>query len=282
MKLLILSDLHLEFEHGLPAPTVEFDAVILAGDIHAPGHKVVEWARRAQTFGDDVPVIVVLGNHEYYRSCLQTERDEMRRLAGATNVHILDRDVLVLDDARGGKVRLLGCTLWTDFELPVVEGSSTRRDPVRAMEVANRKLNDFRLIEVEFSGSDNGAANSRRLLAAEDTLDLHLEDRAWLQRQLVETFEGVTVVVTHHGPSADSVPARFRDNWLSPAFVSHLPDAFFGPGVDLWIHGHTHHSVNYHRNGTRVLSNPRGYRMPHGHFENPDFDGELVVEIATG
>lgn len=36
MKVLILSDLHLEFAPFDPAPDLEFDVVILAGDIHSP------------------------------------------------------------------------------------------------------------------------------------------------------------------------------------------------------------------------------------------------------
>jgi hypothetical protein len=28
----------------------------------------------------------------------------------------------------------------------------------------------------------------------------------------------------------------------------------------VWIHGHTHYHVDYHIFGTRVLSNPRGYK----------------------
>jgi hypothetical protein len=43
----------------------------------------------------------------------------------------------------------------------------------------------------------------------------------------------------------------------------------------LWIHGHTHHCVNYHLGGTRVLSNQRGY---------PDegvrgFDPGLLIDL---
>jgi len=45
MKLLVLSDLHLELGITFTLPGgLEYDAVVLAGDIHSPGHKAVQWA----------------------------------------------------------------------------------------------------------------------------------------------------------------------------------------------------------------------------------------------
>jgi hypothetical protein len=46
-------------------------------------------------------------------------------------------------------------------------------------------------------------------------------------------------------------------------------------GVPLWIHGHTHYSVDYVIGSTRVLTNQRGY---------PDqickgFNPSLVIEL---
>ena len=66
LRLLILSDLHLEIAAFVPPKGLEFDVVILAGDIHNPGSKVIQWARRTSVFGESVPIIVVPGNHEYY------------------------------------------------------------------------------------------------------------------------------------------------------------------------------------------------------------------------
>jgi predicted phosphodiesterase len=49
MKLLILSDLHLEF-HPMRVPSGDFDAVVLAGDIQAPGRRGVAWAAAEPAF----------------------------------------------------------------------------------------------------------------------------------------------------------------------------------------------------------------------------------------
>jgi pyruvate carboxylase len=43
-----------------------------------------------------------------------------------------------------------------------------------------------------------------------------------------------------------------------PAFASDLAALVREP-VKLWIHGHTHESMDYELNGTRVVCNPRGY-----------------------
>lgn len=68
----------------------------------------------------------------------------------------------------------------------------------------------------------------------------------------------------------------FHDSPLNPAFASHMPELVRKP-VDLWVHGHTHCSVDYVTDGTRVLCNPRGYGP---HDLNPKFAPDLVVELG--
>jgi predicted phosphodiesterase len=285
MKFLVLSDLHLEFA-SFDAPSgVDYDAVILAGDIHSPGHRAVHWARRDSVFGTQRPIVIVPGNHEFYGACLPVELEEMRKAAEGTNVHVLDRDELVLDGPDGGKVRILGATLWTDFMLEVKGDDGYRADPERALATANRYVNDFRLITV-LVGQAPQPKTERRKLTAEDTLARHWIDRAWLLRQLASPFDGATIVVTHHAPGFESVAPEYVSDWLSPAFVSNLPDEFFGRNAllrmtkpALWVHGHTHSSASYLRYKTRVLANPRGYRLKDGSFENSAFDPTLVVDV---
>jgi len=124
MKLLILSDLHLEFHPFALDADVEFDAVVLAGDIHSQGGRAIEWA--AETFAGK-PVVYVAGNHEYYGAVMQEEIAEMRRLAEATGIQFLDCDEVVI-----GGVRFLGCTLWTDFALRIDDPGFPGR-PVRLL-----------------------------------------------------------------------------------------------------------------------------------------------------
>ena len=289
MKILVLSDLHLELGTSLTLPpklTADaynaFDVVVLTGDIHSPGHKAVHWAQRSSTFGGK-PVVLVPGNHEFYGRVMPAELARMKEAAAESNVHLLDRGGVVIDG-----VRFLGCTLWTDFQLPVRQPSGRLEvDVGRALLEANRCMNDFKLIEV-LSPSKNRPRFPEpvRLLQASDTLAMHWTDRDWLRRQLAEPFyglsglNGLTVVVTHHAPSIGSVAERYAADGLTPAFVSHLPDEFFAV-PSLWVHGHTHTGFDYLRGRCRVVSNPRGYRLRDSSFENPVFDPALVIELAS-
>lgn len=278
MHILVLSDLHLELGHAYVAPQgIDYDVVVLAGDIHAPGTKGVEWAQRQETFSGR-PVILVPGNHEFYGSEMGKELARMTEAAGGSNVHVLARDTVVIDG-----VRFIGCILWTDFDLPV-RGSrddATTSDVERALGAARDAMNDYRRIRIDDSRAaqemptwDGGG----RLLTPEDTLVMHRRDRAWLQQELAKPFDGPTVVVTHHAPAAGSVAKRYASDWATPAFVSALPEEFFA-GVDVWVHGHTHTAFDYQVGTCRVVSNPRGYILKDGSFENHKFAKTFTAEV---
>ncbi len=92
MKVLVLSDLHLEFGEPYLAPAgLDFDVVVLADDIDS-GAKAVEWARLAFSH---TPVLFVPGNHEFYRRIHSEELKAMKAAAAGSNVHVLDRSSLV-------------------------------------------------------------------------------------------------------------------------------------------------------------------------------------------
>lgn len=278
MKLLILSDLHLEFGRSYEVPPeLEYDVAVLAGDINTPGRKVVHWAQRDSTFGGR-PVVVVPGNHEFYGCELEAEMDEMHRAAQGSNVSLLNRGAVEIEG-----VRFLGCTLWTDFQLAHRDEQSTlSTDVSAALAAANRRMMDYERIETRIRPMPGPSERARRrTLRAEDTLARHWIDRDWLRRSLREPCSGKTVVVTHHAPSLDSVPPRYVGDELSPAFTSDLPSEMFDvPSV--WIHGHTHWPTDYWRGSCRVISNPRGYMMTDGSIENSDFSPGFVVEVHGG
>lgn len=270
-----MSDLHLEFGATLsPATDVDYDVVVLAGDIQSPGTKAVHWARRDSTFGGK-PVLLVPGNHEYYGRVLDAELKEMRSAALNSNVHVLSRDTVTI-----AGVRFVGCTLWTDFQLAVREGNGSKVVNVeRALNTANQGLNDFRCVELQTTVENQYRQRQlRRLLRAEDTLAMHWVERDWLRRTLEEPFEGPTVVVTHHAPDIGFIACRYEHDWLTPAFVSGLPGSFFEV-PSLWVHGHTHTQFDYNRNRCRIVSNPRGYPVANGSFENPAFNPRLLIDV---
>lgn len=59
------------------------------------------------------------------------------------------------------------------------------------------------------------------------------------------------------------------------AFVSDLTALMGAERAALWIYGHTHRPADLEHDGTRLVSNPRGY--PHELV--PGFDPGLVVEV---
>ena len=253
MRLLVYSDLHLEFtgalDHFRIPPALEFDAVVLAGDIHSHT-RGIEWA--AQTFAGK-PIIYVAGNHEFYGAHLHGLLVEMRKLARQCGVHFLEHDELVI-----GGVRFFGCTLWTDFAL---FGSGAA---AAAMRAAANCMPDFRVIRTGASHGLPVRANQFETwhsgtLQPLDTVKLFNQARSWLANKLAQPFPGSTVVVTHHLPSSASVAPRFQTDPVSAAFASRLDDLVMQS--DLWIHGHTHDSFDYRLGKCRVVCNPRGYPM---------------------
>lgn len=277
MKLLILSDLHLEFGTFL-VPKVDHDVVILAGDISVPGSKAMRWARQAENFGETVPIVFVPGNHEFHQGVLQTTLKEMALTARSCNVHLL-----APGEAMIAGVWFLGCTLWTDFELPIQTKTGTLTDTERAMKAAKVHLNDYssiRWAEAQ-EASDSAAVSAKskkRRLVPEDTRALNQSDHAWLARKLAEPFDGSTVVVTHHAPHRNSLARHYQSDWLSASLVSELPSSFFEV-PSLWVHGHIHESFDYQVGNCRVVCNPRGYLRDGRDLENKQFNPELVVEL---
>ena len=266
MRLHILSDLHLEHSN-FEMPPVGSDVLVLAGDILTPGHRALGWAAQEAVHRGRA-VVQVAGNHEFYGATLQAERALMREAASTHGIHLLDRTAVVL-----GGVRFLGCILWTDYRVPIIDmtGRGMRVDPAQGMAACAAILTDYRAIKWK-KGADS------RLLTPENLLSEHQADRQWLEQQLAAPFDGPTVVVTHHAPHSLSVAPRFASDWATCGFASALSDSFFEVPV-LWIHGYTHTTFDYRVGNCRVVCNPRGYKLWGGDFEVDDFDPALVIEV---
>jgi Icc-related predicted phosphoesterase len=263
MRLLVLSDIHLEFgPFALPEDLGEFDAAVFAGDVGRPITAAIRWVeqqRRGPLKGR--PTIFVPGNHEFYHGEIHLALREGQALAEQCAIHMLAPGCVVV-----GNVRFIGATLWTDFNL---FGKS------RTSRVAARHgMNDHRLIHIVENGR-------RRAFAPEHAVAIHRSELAFIMEQLSQPFDGATVVVSHHAPHPGSIQPKFRGDQLAPAYCSDLTRVIDQFQPELWIHGHDHGSHDYHVGRTRILSNQAGYTKRNGGRENPNFDPRLIVEVLN-
>ncbi len=254
MKLHVISDLHLRPQHEFSIPATDADLIVLAGDI-GRGLTGVEWAM-AECARLDKPAVYVLGNHEYYTQVFPDLVEEARRLTAGSRVQVLENDVITQ-----GRVRILGCTLWTDF---LLFGEVEEETSMAAVEAV---MYDYKIIRTA----------DGEPLRASTTQQYHRESRQWLEARLAEPWDGPTVVITHHVPCwAGSHPVF--DGILSAGFTSDLTPLMESHRIDLWICGHSHANVDTRIGHTRLLSNQRGY--PGEDVPGPAFDPALVVEVA--
>jgi hypothetical protein len=237
VRIQIASDLHLErFQRRFPQsrlvePAPGADLLVLARghpQRHARCRGLSRLAGSRRLRGPATTSSTTTTGHRHASTC-------KRACAGSA--------VTVLDD--GGievhGTRILGCTLWTDFQLP---GST----PAQAMQTVESSLTDYRVIRTAHGP-----------LRTAQTLADHACSRRWLAQQLAQPFAGATVVVTHHAPHPLSIHARFAGHPINAGFVSDLTTLL--AGADLWLHGHTHDSFDYRVGRCRVVANPAGYLL---------------------
>ena len=271
----VMSDLHNEFHYGAGAatdpkyfPTPEgADLLIIAGDYNK-ADRIISNAR--QQF-PEIPVVIVAGNHEYYRTgsgqlgCIQKMRAAAKndREQTGRQTHFLEDEAVELS-FRGEKLQVIGSTLWTDFDI--------MGDPEASMALAAGAMNDYAYIKSNHPPYD--------LVRPTEVRQWHRRSRNYISEELRRPFDGKTAVVTHHLPTGRSIASQYKSDPLTPCYASNCSDLLY-LGPDLWIHGHQQVSVDLNYQGTRVVSNPRGYPDPleRGTFENPDFKPDLVVEI---
>jgi len=263
MRLLVVSDIHLEFgSFEFPADMPEFDAAVFAGDVHQPVTVAVEWLARERDSGAlrGKHIVYVPGNHEFYKHEMKSELAKGQAAADEAGIHMLNRRAVVIDG-----VRFVGAILWTDYRL--------LGTPKPSMVTAGDEMNDHRLIRYQ---EDNG--HYARFMPWHAAAE-HRKDRDYLAQELERYHAGPTVVVTHHAPHPGSVQPRHQGSSLSPAFVSNLGWLIVGANPELWIHGHDHGSHDYLVGRTRVFANQAGYPRD-GIRENKGFRPDCVIEIA--
>lgn len=248
MKIQVLSDLHIEFD-DFAIDSDDMDAVILAGDIHVKD-KGVLWALEHI---EDKPVFYVLGNHEFYGKAYPKLIESLKTLTQGTHVHVLEKDVYTFNG-----VNFMGCTLWTDFEL-----------------FGDARLAGFQCQQVMTDYKKIRRSPSFAKLRSVDVALIHRQSKAWLEQELVRRKGEKNVVISHHGPSAMSLPEQYKTDIVSAGYVSNLEPFIEDYQPSYWVHGHLHNSSRYQIGTCEVVANPRGYPME----RNVDFDARYCVEL---
>lgn len=238
VKLQVLSDLHFEFHADRG---VEFLKSLdpRGADVLVLAGDIttkINLKKTLQAFCGLYPeVVYVFGNHELYRSSF----DELRSLLAGMkckNLHVLDNRTVTLAGQR-----FVGSSLW--FPYDSLNGYYAHH------------MSDFTAIK-DFENR------------------VYDENRA-CKSFLESTVESEDVVVTHYLPSNRCVHQQFEGSPLNRFFVCEMDGLIRHQKPKLWIHGHTHTSVDCRIGQTRVVCNPLSYP----HEGNSEFSERFEVEV---
>jgi Icc-related predicted phosphoesterase len=243
MRLRIFSDVHTEF-HADGGRSFVAKLPRRAGDVAVLAGDIATSGtlfEALQLFAECFEqVIFVPGNHDWYGA----DRQHMGALRARVSRSLPGVHWLEESTAEIGEQRFVGTSLW--FPDGVAARSHRRGMP------------DFGAITDFEQWIWSAFERSRTFLAG--------------------TLRSGDVVVSHHLPSPRSIAARFRGSPLNAYFLADVEDLIVRAQPRLWIHGHTHESLDYRIGGTRVVCNPFGYaRME----LNPNFDEELSIAITS-
>jgi len=243
MRIRLLSDLHFEFHADFGEEFVasldhrNIDVVVLAGDIAVGEGIGTALGLFCRKFTHST-VVYVHGNHEFYGASRATTLQITKQAAS-------DHRNLVWLDGTTAEIqnrRFIGAPLWF------------RHDP--AADRYKRAMADFGQITDYESW-------------------VYSENQRTVELFQHELREG-DIVVTHHLPSEKSVGAKFKTSPLNAFFLCDLEELILERSPLLWLHGHTHCSVNTRLGNTLLVCNPFGYL---GYELNTEFDPDFAIEI---
>ena len=256
MRLQLLSDLHLETETFAPEPAPGAELLVLGGDIDST------WSAYERFRHWPVPVVMIAGNHEFDEREITQTWPALRTLCKGLGITLLECESVVVVDAQGQRIRLVGTTRWCDFDV----FGAARRD--KAMRAAGHYM---RVMRATRHGQPFDAAAVR-----EEALTC----RAWLAGELARQHGewDRTVVITHFAPSLKSADPRYGHQPGTASFCNADDDLM--PHADLWIHGHLHcrhdYAVPHAHGSTRVVCNARGHAR---RGEAEGYPSTLVLEV---
>lgn len=286
----IISDVHKRWDQVTPSSSAQI--IVALGDI-SEGSEGVDWLASMNK-----PVIYIPGNHEYYGTDLGNTIKNLKKRAENSQVRIADCETIT-----AGTTRFLCATLWTDH-------NSLDAD---LMAHSLNSLNDYRNIKtvelfknLEFSDQydellsefeANSPAHRNLFSTRPDKMNplvglvLHQRALNYLANELTKSWQGKTIILSHHAPSLASLqfagyftttntrkfPQVFSQKnkpHKIGSYASSLDYLFSNHRIDMWLHGHLHEGLRYTINGTDVITNPTGYND----LQNKKYKKTLVLD----
>jgi predicted phosphodiesterase len=288
MHIQLLSDLHLEAHpHWKAEPAPGADLLVLAGDIgsYQTGSQLVQLGDSDFGLGQfsprngwPTPVVFVPGNHEYDGMDFDEAHARLRETCERLGLIWLERETVVLHG-----VRLVGTTLWSDFDAlaptpptaqtpkPLTRHGAPPANPLAELLKARDKA--YRAANYYLRKTDTTRHGEPWL--ADGLREQALVCQAWLRDALAVPFDGPTVAITHFAPSLMSADPRYGLTPGTAGFCNALDDLL--PYAQLWLHGHLHAPSDYVHRGCRVVANPLGYARKN---EQTRFQPRGLIQIG--
>lgn len=254
MKIRLLSDLHME-GHPYYYEYAGEDVLVLAGDIHTKcRHRFI-----LDQVPQNVKIIMVAGNHEYYGACFEEVNMVLYDLqAEYRNFMFLENEAVILGD-----VEFFGGTMFTDMDL--------YGDTWKATQYAQNGIADFAWID-KLRADGQGGTIKRRW-----NVDDHRRHHEAFRQNLVDWKNAPTtkkrVVVTHFVPHPICINKKWTGSPINPYFTQNMEQ--YMDGIDLWLFGHTHDNHDTVVGNTRLVANPRGY----GKENTNGFIPNMIIEV---
>lgn len=253
MKIQLVSDMHMSATRNILEVNDQADILIFAGDIFSRPQLATEYFRILRT-ASDIPIIYVLGNHEYYSNVFPKDINLYRKaVEKIADCHILEKELFHFQG-----INFFGTTLWSDLS-----------DPVTSY-VVMRGLNDYQYIR-DAKG---------HVLSPQTTNEEHKAATAWLAGVLTEHKDETNVVVTHHAPLWECRAREFDyqsdSQYIAAGFCSRMDTFISQHEIKLWLHGHTHRSGRKSKSHTTVIANCMGFAHE---VEVCKYQPSLLIEV---